>query len=293
MLKNIFTSKAIAAGKCGSLGPVILYGLNDTEILLVLKDLLDLYGYDFTYYSRESFKRRINRLYKLEKYESFAEFRERLRTDSGYIDHFIDRITVNVTEMFRDHHFFRALRKDVIPSLKERPVIKVWHAGCSTGEEVYSVAILLHEAGLLEKSELYATDINPQVLTKARSGIFPVSLTQLYARNYVMAGGERDFSSYFTTTPQGEQFSGIFSSRMQFRAHSLASDGYFNRFDLILCRNVLIYFDRALQERAFRLFDLSMGPHAFLALGEKETLKFSAVASRFEQVGMEKIWKKC
>jgi len=266
--------------------------LNDTEINTILKDLLELYYYDFTYYSRESFKRRINRLYKLEKFQSFDEFRNKLRSDKNYIDHFIDRITVNVTEMFRDSNFFRALRTKIIPELAKRPIVRVWHAGCSTGEEVYSVAILLYEAGLLEKSEIYATDINPHVLTKARAGIFPVSLMQLYAKNYLLAGGEKDFSTYFTNTPQGEKFNENFRSRMSFSSHSLANEGYINRFDLIVCRNVLIYFDKELQDRAFQLFDISMGPNSFLALGEKETIKFSATAAKFKQLGQEKIWKK-
>ena len=266
--------------------------LNDTEINTILKDLLELYYYDFTYYSRDSFKRRINRLIKLEKFQSFSEFRNRLRTDKNYIDHFIDRITVNVTEMFRDTNFFKELRKEVIPQLAKLPTIKVWHAGCSTGEEVYSVAILLHEAGLLEKSTIHATDINPHVLTKARAGLFPVSLMQLYAKNYLLSGGERDFSSYYKTTPLGEKFNESFSSRMTFSSHSLANEGYIDRFNLIVCRNVLIYFDKELQTRAFQLFDISMGPNSFLALGEKETVKFSGIAAKYTQLGLEKIWKK-
>lgn len=266
--------------------------LNDTEINVVLKDLRELYYYDFTYYSKDSFKRRINRLYKLEKFLSFEDFRSKLRADKTYVDHFIDRITVNVTEMFRDHNFFRALRNQVIPELAKRPRIRVWHAGCSTGEEVYSFAILLHEAGLLERAEIFGTDINPHVLTKARSGIFPVSLMQLYAKNYLLSGGEKDFSSYYTTTPQGEKFKDMFTSRMTFNYHSLASEGYINRFDLILCRNVLIYFDKELQNRTFQLFDISMGPNSFLALGEKETIKFSGVAMKYSQIDTETIWRK-
>lgn len=266
--------------------------LSDQEIDIVLKDLLELYDYDFTYYSRESFKRRINRLYKLEKYERFDEFRQKLRSDEKYIDHFIDRITVNVTEMFRDHQFFRELRKEIIPEFADRPVIRVWCAGCSTGEEVYSVAILLHEAGILHKSEILGTDINPRVLAKARSGIFPVSLMQLYAKNYTLAGGQKDFSAYYTTTPEGEKLNDIFSSRMTFLAHNLATEEYFQKFDLIVCRNVLIYFDRELQDKVFKLFEISMGPMSYLALGEKETIKFSTLSHKFRQVGQEKIWKK-
>jgi chemotaxis protein methyltransferase CheR len=175
--------------------------LNDVEINIILKDLLDYHNYDFNYYSRDSFKRRLNRLYKLEKYLSVDEFRNKLKTDKDYIDHFIDRITVNVTEMFRDHNFFKEMRNIVIPALADRPIIRIWHPGCSTGEEVYSVAILLHEEGLLYKSEICGTDVNTEVLKKARKGIFPVSLMQLYAKNYKLAGGQKNFSSYFTTTP--------------------------------------------------------------------------------------------
>lgn len=266
--------------------------LRDEEIDIILKDLLELYDCDFTYYSRDSFKRRINRLYKLEKYELLEEFRHKLRSDRKYIDHFIDRITVNVTEMFRDHQFFRELKKEIIPELANRPVIRVWHAGCSTGEEVYSMAILLHEAGVLQKSEIFGTDINPRVLAKARSGIFPVSLMRLYAKNYTLAGGEKDFSSYFTTTPQGEKFNEEFGSRMTFSAHNLATEGFFHKFDLIICRNVLIYFDKELQDKVLKLFETSMGPLSYLGLGEKETIKFSAVSNKFKQVGLEKIWKK-
>jgi chemotaxis protein methyltransferase CheR len=266
--------------------------LSEAQIDVVLKDLLELYYYDFTYYSRESFKRRINRLYKLEKYGSFEEFRLKLRSDKSYIDHFIDRITVNVTEMFRDHTFFRELRNTVIPALANRGAIRVWHAGCSTGEEVYSVAILLHEAGILHKSEIYGTDINPHVLKKAKAGIFPVSLTQLYAKNYTLAGGEKDFSGYFTTTPQGEKFNEVFSSRMNFLAHNLATETSFNQFDLIVCRNVLIYFDKALQEKVLKMFSESIRVSSFLALGEKETIKFSGISHKYSQVGQEKIWRK-
>src|SRR5688572_25892196 len=169
-----------------------MFLLNEAQIDTVLKDLLEVHLYDFTFYSRESFKRRINRLYKLEKYSSFQDFRTRLRSDESYIDHFIDRITVNVTEMFRDHQFFKKLRTVVVPDLVSRPFIRVWCAGCSTGEEVYSVAIMLHEAGLLERSEISATDINPRVLNKARRGYVQSSLIFRYANNYTLSGGEKD-----------------------------------------------------------------------------------------------------
>jgi chemotaxis protein methyltransferase CheR len=266
--------------------------LADSEINIVLQDLKDLYRYDFMSYSRESFKRRINRLYVLEQYQSFDEFRTKLKADEAYIEHLIDRITVKVTEMFRDLSLFRELRTEVLSELADRPLIRVWHAGCSTGEEVYSMAILLHEAGLLEKSHIVATDINPYVLAKAREGIFSETLLRAYEENYYLAGGERDFRSYFTATAKGDKISEQISSPIVFNFHSLASDGYLNRFDLVFCRNVLIYFDQTLRERALDLLDISTGPGSFLVLGERETLKFSSIEPGFGQYGKETIWRK-
>ncbi len=266
--------------------------LNEAQIDVVLQDLLEVHLYDFTFYSRESFKRRINRLYKLEKYDSFQDFRTRLLSDDNYIDHFIDRITVNVTEMFRDHQFFKKLRMEVVPNLATRPFIRVWCAGCSTGEEVYSVAIMLHEAGVLDKSEISASDINPRVLKKARRGLVPSSLMLRYANNYTQSGGEKDLFSYFTPTEEGHKISESIHSRIHFFEHSLAKGAYFHKYDLILCRNVLIYFDPELQDRALRTFDTNLSPNSYLALGEKETLKFSGVSKDFEQLNPEKIWRK-
>ncbi|MBL7933315.1 MAG: protein-glutamate O-methyltransferase CheR [Bacteroidia bacterium] len=269
-----------------------MFLLNEAQIDTVLKDLLEVHLYDFTFYSRESFKRRINRLYKLEKYSSFQDFRVRLRSDETYIDHFIDRITVNVTEMFRDHSFFKKLRTNVIPELAQRPLIRIWCAGCSTGEEVYSVAMMLHEAGVLNKSEISASDINPRVLNKARKGYVPSSLIYRYANNYTLSGGEKDFFSYFTATEDGHKISEALFSRIRFFEHSLAKGAYFHKYDLILCRNVLIYFDRELQDYALQTFDTNLSPNSYIALGEKETLKFSRIAKDFDQLEPEKIWRK-
>jgi chemotaxis protein methyltransferase CheR len=266
--------------------------LTDLEIDLVLKDILTNYDYDFTYYSRDSLNRRIDRIYKLDKFEGFEEFRNRLKSDANYVEHFIDRITVNVTEMFRDFKFFKELKTQVLPLFEKRPSIRIWHAGCSTGEEVFSMAILLHEADLLHKSVLYGTDINHRVLAKAESGLFPVSLMQIYAKNYKLAGGEGDFSSYYTSLSEGEKFKDELRSRITFTRHNLASDGFLNKFDLIVCRNVLIYFDQKLQERVFKLFDDSTGPLSYLALGEKETISFPFVRNKFKPIGKENIWKK-
>lgn len=264
----------------------------DEEIDILLNDLLELYGYDFSDYSKASLKRRILRLFTLDKFHSFAQFREKLRSDTNYIKRFIEEITVNVTEMFRDASFYKELRHEILPVLGTNPFIRIWHAGCSTGEEVYSVAILLHEANLLQKSLIYATDINPGVLERARSGIFPLSHMKSYSANYISAGGLQDFSSYYTANYDGGKFKEEFSKRMIFSTHNLVSDSSFNEFHLVICRNVLIYFDKDLQEKVFELFDASMGKLAYLALGSKETLKFSSIHHKFKQVGKEKIWRK-
>lgn len=260
---------------------------------LLLNDLWEIYGYDFTGYSRASVKRRIGRLIVLDKFASFAELRYRVRTDAGYFSRFVEEVTVNVTEMFRDPSFYKTLREEIIPVLATRPFIRIWHAGCSTGEEVYSMAILLKEAGLLHKSLIYATDLNPGVLEKARKGIFPLNHMKQYSENYILSGGKQEFSGYYTAKYDWAKFDDELKSKMIISTHNLVSDWSFNEFQLILCRNVLIYFDRALQDRVLTLFDESLETLGFLALGAKESLKFSVVRKNYTQLdNREKIWRK-
>jgi chemotaxis protein methyltransferase CheR len=262
------------------------------EVDQLLNDLYRRYGYDFTEYSKASVLRRIRRLFALDKFPSFAEFRYRLQNDPPYFRRFVEEITVNVTEMLRDPSFYRTLRKTILPVLATYPFIRIWHAGCSTGEEVYSMAILLREAGILHKSLLYGTDINPLVIEKARKGIFPVSQMQKYSENYIQSGGVRDFSSYYTANYHLAKFDSSLTSKMIFSTHNLVSDFSFNEFQLILCRNTLIYFERDLQEKVLRLFDYSLENFGYLALGTKESVRFSSIASRYRQVEKEKIWRK-
>ncbi|KQS26776.1 protein-glutamate O-methyltransferase CheR [Dyadobacter sp. Leaf189] len=266
--------------------------IDDENIDLLLTDLFDLYGYDFTSYSRASLKRRIERLCLLDKFPSFAELRYRVKNDPDYLKRFVEEITVNVTEMFRDPSFYKALREDILPVLGTKPFIRIWHAGCSTGEEVFSMAILLKEAGLLRKSLLYATDLNPTVLEKVRKGIFPLSQMKQYSESYIASGGSRDFSGYYTANYGQAKFDRELAEKIIISTHNLVSDSSFNEFDLILCRNVLIYFDKELQDRVLKLFDASLAPLSYLALGTKETLKFSVVQNKFKQLNREKIWKK-
>lgn len=259
---------------------------------MLLTDLFDLYGYDFTQYARASLKRRIARLCSIDRFPSFAELRYRLRSDPAYLPRFVEELTVNVTEMFRDPQFYRTLRTEVLPTLSAKPFIRIWHAGCSTGEEVFSMAILLKEVNLLAKTLLYATDLNADVLQTARKGILALGPMKQYSENYVQSGGIRDFSAYYTAQYGHVKFNDELTQRMVFSTHNLVSDGSFNEFDIILCRNVLIYFDKSLQDRVLTLFDESLGALSYLALGSKETLKFSSIQSKFKQVANEKIWRK-
>ncbi|HTF84297.1 MAG TPA: protein-glutamate O-methyltransferase CheR [Cellvibrio sp.] len=275
----------------GSHNPPVV--LDDEHINIILNDLIEHHGYDFRGYSRSSLTRRIYRLMSLDKYASFAEFRFRLRYDEGFLNRFVEEITVNVTEMFRDPEFYRVLRKDILPLMATKPLIRIWHAGCSTGEEVYSMAILLREVNLLHKSLLYATDINPVVLDVAREGIYPLTQMKTWSENYILAGGKQDFSRYYTANYNRAKLDSTLSERFVLSTHNLVSDRSFNEFQLILCRNVLIYFDKPLQEKVLALFDESLESLGFLALGTKETLKFSAVANKFQLAERDqKIWRK-
>lgn len=267
--------------------------VKDEEIEILLNDLFDNYGYDFTDYSRASLKRRINRIFSLDRFPSFAEFRFRLKSDKTYFKRFVEQFTVTVTEMFRDPEFYKVLREKILPVLGTYPHIRIWHAGCSTGEEVYSMAILLKEANLFEKSLIYATDINPMALEKAGNGIFPMAYMKQYSENYIASGGKHDFSKYYTASYDKVKFDEDLSRKMIFSMHNLVSDRSFNEFQLILCRNVMIYFDKELQTRVFSLFDESLETLGFLALGSKETLRFSTIANKFKQVdSKEKAWRK-
>lgn len=251
------------------------------------------YGYDFTEYSRASMQRRIDSFYIKGRHTSFADMKNRILKEAAWFMYFVEEITVNVTEMFRDGGFYKTVREQLLPVLATYPFIRIWHAGCSTGEEVYSMAVLLKEAGLLHKSILYGTDINQAVLEKAKTGIFPASQMQQYSENYIRSGGQEDFSSYYTANYSSARFDPSLAERMIFSTHNLVADASFNEFQLIVCRNTLIYFDRELQERVMQLFDKSLDSLGFLALGSKESLRFSTIAPHYKQLeNREKIWRK-
>ena len=266
--------------------------ISDEQVEVLLSDLLEQYGYDFTGYSRASLKRRITRLYSLDKALSFAEFRYRVNNDQSYFKRFVEQITVNVTEMFRDPPFFKTLRNVVLPKLGTYPFIRIWLAGCSTGEEAYSISIILKELNLLHKSLIYATDLNPTVLEKAAQSMFALSQMKQYSENYILSGGTEDFSSYYTANYSLAKFDDELKRKIIFSTHNLVSDHSFNEFQLILCRNVLIYFDKDLQHKVLNLFDESLEELGYLALGTKETLNFSQITNKYKRLQSEKIWRK-
>lgn len=258
----------------------------------MLSDILERYGYDFTGYSRASLKRRISRLYGLDQALGFAEFRYKILNDQVYFKRFVEQITVNVTEMFRDPSFFKTLREDVLPKLGTYPLIRIWLAGCATGEEAYSISIILKELNLLHKSLIYATDLNPLVLEKAEQRVFAMAQMKQYSENYILSGGTMDFSSYYTASYSLAKFDEELKQKIIFSTHNLVSDRSFNEFQLILCRNVLIYFERDLQHNVLDLFDNSLEDLGYLALGTKETIEFSRIAKRYKRLPGEKVWRK-
>lgn len=265
---------------------------NDEQIETLLSDALEVYGYDFTGYSKASLKRRILRLYALDNFVSFAEFRYKIKTEPGYFKRFLQQVTINVTEMFRDPDFYKTLRKEVLPKLGTYPFIRLWVAGCSTGEEAFSISIILKELDLLKKSLIYATDINSAVLEKAAQAIIPLSKMKQYSENYIASGGTENFSDYYSANYSLAKLHDDVKSKIIFSTHNLASENSFNEFQLILCRNVLIYFDRQLQTKIFELFDNSLENLGYLGLGSKESLDFSVLSKKYKKINGQKIWRK-
>jgi chemotaxis protein methyltransferase CheR len=195
--------------------------------------------------------------------------------------------------MFRDPSFYVAFRNEVVPALRTYPFTRIWCAGCSTGEEVYSLAIVLQEEGLYDRTRIYATDINEQVLETARSGVFPLDKMKQYTQNYIKAGGTREFSEYYVAAYDSVRFSRALTENVVFAQHNLASDRAFNEFNVIVCRNVMIYFDKALQDRVHQLFYESLATFGMLALGHKESVSFTPFVDSYEVVdAAERIYRK-
>ena len=266
--------------------------LEQLEIELLLEAIFRHYGFDFRSYAFSSIRRRIWKRINAEELPNVTALQERVLHDPQVMERLLLDLSINVTAMFRDPGFYREFREKVVPLLRTYPFIRVWHAGCSTGEEVYSMAILLEEEGLLGKSRLYATDINEVVLQQARAGIFPLERMQEYTENYIKAGGKRAFSEYYVAKYDGALFNPSLTEHVVFSQHNLVTDRSFSEFNVILCRNVLIYFDRSLQAKVHRLFYDSLVNFGILGLGGKESLKFSQYEDCYEQISSEKIYRK-
>jgi chemotaxis protein methyltransferase CheR len=266
--------------------------LEQLEIELLLEAIFRHYGFDFRSYAFSSIRRRIWKRINAEELPNVTSLQERVLHDPRVMERLLLDLSINVTAMYRDPGFYRAFREQVVPLLRTYPFIRVWHAGCSTGEEVYSMAILLEEEGLLGKSRLYATDINEVVLQQARAGIFPLDRMQEYTENYIKAGGKRAFSEYYVAKYDGALFNPSLTEHVVFSQHNLVTDRSFSEFNVILCRNVLIYFDRSLQAKVHKLFYDSLVNFGILGLGGKESLKFSQYEDCYEQISSEKIYRK-
>jgi chemotaxis protein methyltransferase CheR len=267
--------------------------LDSDDLKSMLAAIREAYGYDFTEYAEASIKRRSLYFMNSRKIKDVEELAQRLLHDETLFEEFVRNISVTVTEMFRDPAFYLCLREKVIKRLATYPFIKIWVAGCATGEEVYSIAILLKEEGLLNRSLIYATDINQHSLHQAREGIFPMDLIRAYTANYQKSGGQKDFSAYYVGQYNAALFDRSLRNNVVFAPHNLASDQSFNEFQLILCRNVLIYFNQDLQNRVMNLFYDSLCTFGILGLGNKESLLFTDKQQHFEAVDKkEKIFIK-
>jgi chemotaxis protein methyltransferase CheR len=259
---------------------------SDTEIELkmLIEAIYMKYSYDFRDYTGASQKRRVLHAVREMGCDSISALQARIMHDPAAFSQLLQYLTIPVSTMFRDPGYYAGLREHVVPVLRTYPSLRIWVAGCSTGEEVYSLAILLREEGLLERSTLYATDINPQSLEKARQGVFPLESVREYTANYQAAGGKRGFSEYYTAAYNAVRFDPSLRDNVTFADHSLATDAVFAETHLISCRNVMIYFKKKLQERALGLFHESLCHRGFLGLGSKESIDFSTYATRFDPV---------
>lgn len=267
--------------------------LEDIEIQLLLEGLYRYYGFDFRNYAMSSLKRRIRKILEMEELPSISALQARILHEPDSLQRFLLGVTVNVTSMFRDPSFFLAFRQRVVPLLRTYPYLRIWHAGCSEGQEVYSMAILLQEEGLYNRSRIYATDTNELVLQQAKNGIYPLGLMQQYTQLYLEAGGQRSFSEYYTAAYDSAIFRASLKENIVFSQHNLATDRSFNEFNIILCRNVLIYFDPTLQKRVHQLFYDSLCRFGILALGRQESLRLSSHEQSYEPLDKsEKIYRR-
>ncbi|WP_284240834.1 CheR family methyltransferase [Paenibacillus glycanilyticus] len=270
--------------------------MNERELLeieLLLEALYRYYGVDFRNYVMPTIRRRVWNRIQAERLKTISGLQEKVLHDRLAFKRLANDFSINVTELFRDPSFFKAFREQVVPQLKDYPRIRIWHAGCSTGEEAYSMAILLHEEGLLEKTRIYATDMNEAVIEEAKLESFPLDRMAAYAHNYVQAGGKNSMKDYVSVTNARAEFKAFLGEKITFAQHNLAVDESFNEFHVIICRNVMIYFNSYLQNRVHELFYQSLSPSGFLGLGHKESMTFTSFTDCYKEMEPnEKLYRK-
>ena len=266
---------------------------SDLEISLLLEAIYQQYGYDFREYSQAHIRRRIMNRMAVSKFEDISEMQSKVLKDEIFASELLQNLSITVTEMFRDPIFYRSLRENVIPILKTYPFIKIWHAGCATGEEAYSMAILLQEEGLYDRTTIYATDFNQMALNRAKDGIFSNKMIKEYTSNYQLAGGKESFSNYYTSNYDNVIMNQSLKKNIVWANHNLVTDSVFAEVNLILCRNVLIYFDKNLQNKVQNLFYNSLINGGVLCLGSKESLRFSDLFDQYTELdSKQRIFKK-
>lgn len=267
--------------------------LEAIEVGALLEAIYRHYAFDFREYAAASLRRRLWRRAHAEGLTTISGLQERVLHDPPCMERLLLDLSINVTSMFRDPTFYRAFREKVVPLLRTYPFIRLWNAGCSTGEETYSMAILLHEEGLYERTRIYATDMNEAVVDRARGGVFPLHKMREYTENYIAAGGRRAFSEYYETGYDSATFASALSENVVFAQHNLVQDSSFNEFNVITCRNVMIYFGKSLQDKVHRLLYESLGTFGVLALGRKESMTFSTHEECYEELDAdEKLYRK-
>jgi len=265
----------------------------DDQISSLIDHIFERYGFDFRDYACASLRRRVTAILRSERVDSIGALQERILADSLAFQRFVHGISVSVTSMFRDPSFYAAFRTEIVPLLATYPFIRLWLAGCSTGEEVYSVAIVLHEEGLYDRSRIYATDVDILSVKAAEKGIFPLAGMKEYSANHLKSGGKHSLSTYYTADAENALFRNHLKSNIVFAQHNLVCDASFNEFHVILCRNVLIYFNSALRERVLLLLHDSLITFGVLGLGAKESLRFCNVEPCYEQINLnEKLYRK-
>ena len=256
----------------------------DIEIRLLIQAIYEKYGYDFRNYSQAHIKRRVINRLNLSGMGNISDMIHEVLINHKLVDQLLMDLSINVTEMFRDPSFYKAVREQVVPVLKTYPFIKIWHAGCSSGEEVYSMAILLREEGLYNRTQIYATDFNPVIIKQAREGIYPINRMKEFTMNYQKAGGKSAFSDYYTANYESAKILDTFKKNIVFATHNLVTDSVFAEVHMVVCRNVLIYFDRNLQDKVIGLFSDSLTGGGVLCLGSKESMQFSRFNHNFESL---------